>query len=111
MFDILHLNGHDLYEVPFIERKDLLRMLLEDVKLQSIIYSEHIVEKGIAFYDIAIKKNMDGIIARNAHSLYRIARRSGEWLKIKINQQQEMIIVGFTPPKGSREFFGSLVLQ
>ncbi|MDQ3110168.1 MAG: DNA ligase D [Bacteroidota bacterium] len=110
VFDILHLNGHDLYDVPLIERKNLLKLLLEKYAFKKIIYSEHIAGKGISFYKAALKKNLEGIMAKNANSPYRISRRSGEWLKIKINQQQEMIICGFTAPQGSREFFGALLL-
>jgi bifunctional non-homologous end joining protein LigD len=110
VFDILHLNGHDLYEVPLIERKNLLKLFLEKAGLQNVIYSDHIVGKGVAFYRTAMKKKLEGIIAKNANSPYRLATRSKEWLKIKIEQQQEMIIAGFTAPKGSREFFGSLFL-
>jgi bifunctional non-homologous end joining protein LigD len=110
VFDILHLDGHDLYDIPLIERKSLLKLFLEKVNLQNIFYSDHIAAKGISFYKAAIKKNLEGIIAKNADSPYRTGTRSREWLKIKINQEQEMIIAGFTAPKGSREFFGALVL-
>jgi bifunctional non-homologous end joining protein LigD len=110
VFDLLHLNGYDLYEVPLLERKDLLKMLLDEARLENIIYSEHTAGKGVAFYNAAVKKNLEGIIAKNASSPYRVAHRSAEWLKIKINQQQEMIIAGFTAPKGARSYFGSLLL-
>lgn len=110
VFDLLFLNGHDLREVPLIERKHLLKLLLGEYDFTDIIYSEHIAGKGIPFYRKAVKKNLEGIIAKKSASPYRSDRRSGEWLKIKITQQQEMIIAGFTAPQGAREHFGSLVL-
>jgi bifunctional non-homologous end joining protein LigD len=110
VFDLLYLNGHYLTEVPLIERKHLLELLMQEYDFKNIIYSDHIVAKGISFYKKAEKKNLEGIIAKKASSPYRVDQRSKEWLKIKIHQQQEMIIVGFTAPQGTREHFGSLVL-
>ncbi|HLG02473.1 MAG TPA: DNA ligase D, partial [Bacteroidia bacterium] len=110
VFDLLHLNGHELFQVPLIKRKELLKTLLSQFKLKNIIYSEHIEEKGTALYQKCSERNFEGIIAKNARSPYRPASRTKEWLKIKINQQQEAVIVGLTSPRGSRSHFGSLVL-
>jgi len=110
VFDLLHLNGYDLYNVPLLNRKELLKTLLEDAKLPNVIYSDHIEGKGIKFYKQALKRQFEGIMAKKAQSLYHPDTRTSEWLKIKIVQQQEMVIAGLTEPQGSRKHFGSLIL-
>jgi bifunctional non-homologous end joining protein LigD len=50
------------------------------------------------------------MIAKKKNSKYYIGKRTSDWLKIKNVQSQEAIIVGFTDPKGSRKYFGSLLL-
>ena len=54
--------------------------------------------------------NLEGMIAKNKKSPYQIGRRTSDWLKIKNVNTQEAIIVGFTEPKGTRSYFGSLLL-
>lgn len=110
VFDILFLNGTDLRELPLIERKELIHLLIKKEKPKHIIYSDHIEEKGIAFYKAAIKKKLEGIIAKKKSSPYRSGRRSPDWLKIKITNEEEAIICGITAPRGSRKNFGSLIL-
>jgi bifunctional non-homologous end joining protein LigD len=110
VFDIINLDGNDTTGLTLLERKELLQMMLAGQPLQNIFYSEHIEEKGNAFYQSAIKNNLEGIIAKDATSPYRVGKRSSEWLKIKINQQEEAIIIGITGPKGARKNFGAIML-
>ncbi|HOZ75064.1 MAG TPA: DNA ligase D [Flavobacterium sp.] len=110
VFDILQLDGHDTTQLPLLERKELLWLLLSKYQFDSIYYSEHIAAKGIAFFEEAEKHKLEGIIAKDANSPYRVGKRSGEWLKIKSIQSEEAIIIGYTEPKGARSYFGSLLL-
>ena len=109
VFDLLELNGQLLYDVPLIERKKLLQELIG--KKNAIIkYSSHIIEKGIDFFNIARKKNLEGIMAKKMDSHYYPGKRTNEWLKIKTHKTADVIIAGYTAPTGSRGYFGSLVL-
>ncbi len=110
VFDLLHLNGYDMMEVPLRNRKDLLRMLLKPAQLSNIVYAEHAEADGLSFFRQACDKNYEGIIAKDGRSPYRVGRRSKEWLKLRVIQQQETVIAGITEPKGSRKYFGSLIL-
>lgn len=110
VFDLINLDGNDTSELSLLERKELLQILLRQHSLKNIHYSEHITEKGIDFYALAEKNIHEGIMAKKAESTYRIGQRSGEWLKIKISQQEEAIIIGFTEPKNSRKYFGAILL-
>ncbi len=108
VFDILSLNGHSTCELPLIERKELLQSIIK--KSEVVKYSDHILEKGTAFFNISTEKNLEGIMAKKADSQYYMGRRTNEWLKIKNNKTQEAIIAGYTAPGGSRKYFGALVL-
>ncbi len=107
VFDLLYLEGYDIRHLPLLERKELLKKLLPD--MPHVRYCDHVIGKGKAFFQAVLQKDFEGIIAKQAQSPYQ-AGRSQNWLKIKTHQRQEVIICGFTPPKGAREKFGSLLL-
>jgi len=108
VFDILYLDGHDLRDLPLLERKIILREILPDVS--NIRYSDHVEQQGIQFFELAKKNKLEGIMAKKADSMYRLGSRSDQWLKIKIIAAQEAIICGFTAPRNSRKNFGALIL-
>lgn len=110
VFDILNLNGNDTRSLTLIERKELVKMLMDKHKLTNVLYSEHILEQGKQFFEVAKSKNLEGIVAKATDSPYRSGKRSSEWLKIKITQQEEAIIAGITEPKGARNYFGAVLL-
>lgn len=62
------------------------------------------------FFEEMQKLNLEGMIAKKMDSRYQVGKRSSDWLKIKNIHTQEAVIVGFTDPKGSRQYFGSLLL-
>jgi len=110
VFDLLNLDGNDTTGLSLLERKELLKILLSKYTLENVIFSEHKDEKGISFFEVANEKNWEGIMAKDGKSPYRVGKRSNEWLKIKRTLQDEAIIVGITKPKGSRAYFGALLL-
>ena len=107
-FDLLSLNNEELYHLPLIERKKLLQTLLEENDV--IKYSDHVTGTGKDFFDVALKQNLEGIMAKKSDSLYYPGRRTNEWLKVKTHKTTEVIIAGYTAPAGSRKYFGSLIL-
>lgn len=108
VFDILYYDGKILTSLPLIDRKEILKNVLPD--LPDVRYNDHILKEGKAFYNLAKAKKLEGIIAKNTLSRYLMNKRSGEWLKLKIKKRQEAVIGGYTKPRGSRDFFGALVL-
>jgi bifunctional non-homologous end joining protein LigD len=109
IFDILWLDGYDLTKIPLEERKRILAEVLpanDDV----IKYSDHVVEKGKEFFDVAVSQGLEGIMAKKANSIYEIGQRTEDWVKIKVSLRQEVVIVGYTEPRRTRKFFGSLLL-
>lgn len=109
IFDLLYYDGKDMLDVPLIERKDLLKQILKKAKSPLLHFSDHVESKGIAFFKAAGKKHLEGIMGKKKNSLY-VSKRSAEWVKIKTKNRHEMVIGGFTEPKGSRKHFGALLL-
>lgn len=112
LFDITHLDGHDISRAPLLERKRVLRQLLESADCDgrgSLRYSDHIQGKGREFFEQACTMGLEGIVSKRADAPYR-AGRGRHWLKVKCTQHAEFVVGGFTQPAGSRSGFGALLL-
>jgi len=108
VFDILWLNGKDLTKLPLTERRAILRNIITD---ESIIrVSENFNEKGTRFFEIAKGLGLEGIMAKKTDSLYHEGARSDDWLKIKSNKGQEVVIGGFTNNDDSSKLFSALLV-
>lgn len=108
VFDILYLDGYDLKNLPLIRRKEILKKILPP--LPNILYCDHIDDRGTDFFKQADKLGLEGIMAKNKDGIYKVGLRTREWLKIKTGQHQDAVIAGFTQPRGSRGYFGALIL-
>ena len=107
-FDLLYRGEEDLRGRPLIERKEMLEKLLPKNSL--LHYSAHVWGDGIAAFRRAARAGEEGVMAKLASSLYYSGQRTRDWLKVKASLGQEVVIVGFTAPRRSREYFGSLLL-
>ena len=108
VFDLLYLNGNDLRAASLEDRKKILQELLANLPDTSHVrYSEHLT--GDAYKAIWNQEGVEGVMAKARDSKY-IARRSRDWLKIKKIQEQEVVICGYTEPRGKRPYFGALIL-
>jgi bifunctional non-homologous end joining protein LigD len=110
VFDLLNLNGQDLRDMPLTERKELLAEVIKQLDDPAVIYSTHILTDGEKLYEKARTKQWEGIIAKKTDSVYEEDRRTMNWLKMKVLNEQETIICGYTAPRGSRKKLGALVL-
>ncbi|GLI38356.1 non-homologous end-joining DNA ligase [Geobacter hydrogenophilus] len=108
VFDLLHLEGHDLTGLPLTTRKELLKRILPSSP--RIRFSDHVRQEGVLFFNVAGQKGLEGIIAKHSRSTYQPGKRSRQWLKVKRQPTQEGVIAGFTEPRGGRRHFGALVL-
>lgn len=108
VFDLLWHDGKDLTQLPLTERREVLRSL---VPADGIIrMSENFGKTATEFFEAARQMGLEGIIAKKADSVYSIGVRTKEWLKIKANKRQEMVIGGYTKNDGSSKPFSSLLL-
>ena len=106
IFDLLYVDGYDLRRVALVERKQVLSRIVDTNDL--VRYSDHFPQ-GLALFEVAKKKGLEGILAKKRASRYE-ERRSREWLKIKVTQTVDCVVGGYTDPEGSRQYFGSIVL-
>lgn len=107
LFDIIHLDGFVLEDLPLRARKSLLKRSIQfDDPLR---YTRHRNGQGEAYYRDACERGWEGVIAKRADSVYR-HRRTNDWLKFKCAKGQELVIGGFTAPKGNRKGFGALLV-
>ena len=106
VFDVLHLAGHDTTALPLSTRKRLLRHLRLD---DPIRLATHRNRDGEAYYRHACEHGWEGLIAKRADAPYTHGR-SRDWLKFKCSAEQELVIGGWTAPRGSRTDLGALLL-
>lgn len=110
VFDLLSLNGHDLVGMELVKRKQLLKAVVENLPGKNVIYNTHVVGNGGDLMKRAEQEGWEGVIAKEADSTYLPGRRTDRWLKVKLQNSQEAVILGFSKPAGSRKYFGALVL-
>ena len=109
-FDLLHLNGHNLRELPLRERKAVLAKIFSSFRANSSIrICDHIEGRGREVFAKACELGAEGIVSKLATSPY-VSGRGNTWLKLKCRLQQEFVIVGFTLPKRGSRGIGALLL-
>ncbi|WP_333624848.1 DNA ligase D [Sphingobacterium siyangense] len=108
VFDILWYDGKDLKGLSLLDRKAILKEVMPQNDL--ILLSEHFDTSGVEFLNEAKKLGIEGIMAKRKESVYHIHERSSDWLKIKANRRQEVVIGGFTKNEGSSKLFSSLLV-
>lgn len=108
VFDILWCDGRNVRTMPLRERKALLRSVLP--KSDVLQYSDHIEVEGEGLFGEMRKRHLEGMVAKRADSPYREGDRGQDWLKVKTGLRQEVVIGGYTEPRGSRKYFGSLLV-
>lgn len=108
VFDILWYDGKNLSSLPLIERRKILKSVLP--KSEIIRISENFETNGLEFFRLAEEMSLEGIMAKKEDSFYHPGTRSKDWLKIKTQQRQEVVIGGFTRNEGSSKKFSSLLV-
>lgn len=106
-FDLLYWDGYDLTKCGLVERKELLEQILHPADF--VKYSDHIAADGERFFKEIEKFRLEGMIAKRAASPY-VQKRTADWLKVKTVQRSEVVIGGYTQPRGARSHFGALVV-
>jgi DNA ligase D-like protein (predicted ligase) len=107
LFDLLHLDGHDLTGLPLRTRKKLLRKAV--AWRDPVRFTPHRNESGLAYLREACEKGWEGLIAKRADGAY-VHGRSRSWLKFKCVNRQEFVVGGWTDPQGERVGLGALLV-
>ncbi|WP_246104305.1 DNA ligase D [Mucilaginibacter corticis] len=109
IFDILWYEGKNLMGLPLTDRQAVLDSIIP-ADNEHIRQSKVFDANGIDFFAAAERMGLEGIIAKKADSVYTSDLRSKEWLKIKVQRRQEVVIAGFTKNEGTGKTFSALVL-
>ena len=109
LFDVPYCDGHDLRDVPLVERRAVLEAVLKKAKSERVRFSAEFGDKPDELVVAACRIGLEGVIGKRRDSRY-VSRRSPEWIKLKCGLRQEFVIGGYTDPKGSRKGVGSLLL-
>jgi bifunctional non-homologous end joining protein LigD len=109
VFDCLYRDGHDLRREPLNKRRQELEAAAARDKSGVIFVSHRLGTDGIKSFELAKKKGYEGVVAKDASSIYT-SSRSSSWLKVKTHQEEEFVIAGYTAPEGARKHFGALLL-
>ena len=112
-FDLLRDGDDDLRALSLVERRERLEALFKKHKPPAsdlVRLTPQSVGSGEALMKQAHEENWEGLMVKLARSPYRTAKRSPEWMKYKINKQDEFVVCGWTAPGGTRMHFGSLIL-
>jgi bifunctional non-homologous end joining protein LigD len=106
-FDCLYRNGHDLRKENLSTRREILETAIGQT--DRLFASRRLGPDGLEAFRLAQKKGFEGMVAKNGASVY-VERRSMDWLKVKVKQEEEFVIGGYTLPAGTRTHFGALLL-
>jgi bifunctional non-homologous end joining protein LigD len=109
VFDILYVEGRDVMNLPQMDRKALLREVVEED--DRTVLSDYVEGRGVDYYAAVVGRGLEGVIAKRKEARYCPGRRSPDWIKIKKKATQDCVIAGITAGEGERgDTFGSLVL-
>ncbi|MFZ3212439.1 MAG: hypothetical protein WA188_13095 [Terriglobales bacterium] len=107
VFDCLYKDGTDLRSKPLSERRTVLEAVIGgDSKL---FISRRLAANGLEAYRTAKRRGFEGIVAKDNSAPY-VEGRSTKWLKVKVHQEEELVVAGFTAPEGTRQYLGALIL-
>jgi bifunctional non-homologous end joining protein LigD len=109
VFDVLNLDGRNVREHPLIQRRELLQQVIGSAG-DPIRFSATVNGQPADVLAEVKRLGLEGIIAKKPQSKYEVGQRSGSWVKLKCVNEQEFVIGGYTPPKGSRDHFGALLV-
>ena len=109
-FNLLHDGSDELVGLPLAERRGRLEAALAGGVDGTLRMARQVRGDGTALMDEARRQSWEGIVAKDARSTYKPGRRTLDWRKLKLVKRQELVVGGFTDPRGARTHFGALLL-
>ncbi len=107
VFDCLFCDGEDLRRKPLSMRRTVMERVVASNRV--LMPSRRLAADGLEAFRIARRRGYEGLVAKELASDYEESR-STHWLKVKVHQEQEFVICGYTKPAGTRQHFGALLL-
>ncbi|MGZ3853622.1 MAG: DNA ligase D [Flavisolibacter sp.] len=109
LFDILWIQGFSVMHLPLEERKLLLQSIIP-ADSPHLRFSEIVKDNGEQAFEMAKQIHLEGVMAKKSGSVYTIGKRTKDWLKVKTEKRQELVIGGYTHNEGSNKLFSALLL-
>jgi bifunctional non-homologous end joining protein LigD len=109
VFDLLQLEGRSLIKLPLVQRKEILGQLCTSIR-DPIRFSGEIGSDAPKLLREVKRRGLEGLVGKKPNSVYEPGRRTGVWIKLKCVNEQEFVIGGYTPPGGSRKYFGAILV-
>jgi bifunctional non-homologous end joining protein LigD len=100
VFDVLHLDGHDVTGLPLADRRRLLGQVVEPAPRWR---TSPVHDDGALLLEAADAQGLEGVVAKRADSTYVPGSRTRTWLKVKVRRHQEVVVGGWLPGEGNRE--------
>jgi len=107
IFDCLFYDGRDLRQESLAKRRAVLEKVIQPSNV--LLVSRRLAANGLEAFRVAHAHGYEGLVAKDLSSPYAEGR-SKKWLKVKVHQEDEFVIAGFTKPDGTRQHFGALLL-
>ena len=107
VFDVLFADGRDVRKLPLQERREVLEGVL--AWKDPLRITDQLTGDGAALLAEACREHWEGLIAKRLGTPY-VSTRSHDWLKLKCTRAQELVVGGFTAPRGSRTDLGALLV-
>jgi bifunctional non-homologous end joining protein LigD len=108
VFDCLFARGHDLRARPLTERRAVLE---KEVRTAGPLrLARRLGSDGFKAFEAARERGLEGIVAKDAASVYETGKRSPAWRKVKVRAEEEFVIGGYTAPEGARTHFGAILI-
>ena len=99
-FDILYYEDRQVTDLPLTERKELLQKVVKSENSRFAV-SRFIEKNGIAFYNLAKQRELEGIVAKRKDSRYYFDRRTKDWIKIKYLKDDDFVVLGYVPKENN----------
>ena len=99
-YEILYYDGKDLTDKTLMERKAVLSKAVKEGN--NISVSRWIERNGVAFFELAKKEDLEGIVAKKKDGLYHIGKKTSDWIKIKVMQDEDLLILGYQPDEDGK---------
>ena len=109
VFDLLSIGERSLIRLPLAQRKELLAALLKGAGVIRAL--DHLPGDGAPLLQFCREHTLEGVIAKRANSRYLAGpKRTGDWVKMKVERDEELVVVGYTVGEGARKLLGALDL-
>ena len=109
VFDVLAVGAYDVRKLPLASRRELLELAFAGVDDGPVRVHPQL-DDGKALFALCREHGLEGVVAKRVESTYRVGERSADWVKVKCERDDELVVIGWTKGEGRRQRLGALDL-